>query len=171
MGAMTRRTKRIGRPTKLTAKVQKILLEGLEVGMTFDGAATRAGITERTRQNWWNRGEEVYHMLEEAGEDGVELGQEDDIYLRFFLAHNEAVAKGQFAHWVNLENHMPNDPKVSMWVLERRYGIGMVQRHEITGAEGGAIEVKSTGDSDDERAARILAILEAAKARRGEDGA
>lgn len=154
-----------GRLTKLTPKVHKIIMEGLEVGMTYDGASTRAGITERTRQNWYNRGEAVYYRLEKEENEEVDLSPDDEIYLRFFLGHNEAVAKGQFSHWVNLENHAPQRPDISQWILQNRHGIRPpAQRHEITGADGGAIEVNEL--SADERLARIVLLLDAARSRR-----
>jgi len=162
---MARGNSKGGRPTKLTPKVHKIIMEGLEVGMTYDGAATRAGITERTRQNWYNRGEDVYYRLEAAGDEEVDLSPDDTLYLRFFLGHNEAVAQGQFSHWVNLENHAPNRPDISQWILQNRHGIRPpAQRHEITGADGGAIEVNEL--SADERLARIVLLLDAARSRR-----
>lgn len=145
-------------------------MEGLEVGMTFDGAAVRAGVSNRTRINWYNRGAEVYEMVQDAGDEGMELDPEDDRYLQFFLAHDKAVADGQFSHWVNLENHAPNDPSISQWILQNRHGITPTQRHEITGRDGGAVQVEDVSQmTADERAARIAAILLQAQNRKANE--
>lgn len=162
---MTRR--RIGRPSKLTKKVVDTLLEGLEVGMTFEGAATRAGISESTRLNWYNKGRDIAEKIEAVSED-VELTIEEAQLLDFFRKHDQAVANGQFFHWANLENHAPQEPSISQWILQNRHGIRPpAQRVEMTGADGGPIKTKDENViSDEERLARLAALLDAARTRR-----
>ena len=61
------------------------------------------------------------------------------------------------------------DQQTAKWYLTmkgRDRGYAQTQRQEITGADGGPIETKSDGLSDDERIARTVAILDAARARR-----
>jgi len=58
------------------------------------------------------------------------------------------------------------DDKTAKWVLanlgkERGYG----KRVELTGADGGPVEIADAGLTDDERVERIAAILDRARAR------
>lgn len=149
----------------MTQEVLDKLFEGLQVGMTYEGASTRAGISDATRLLWYTTGKAIADRVEAAGED-VELTADEDKYLKFFRKHDEAIAEGQYFHWVNLENHSPTRPDVSQWILQNRHGIRPpAQRHEITGADGGPIETKDAVGTE-ERTARIIELLDAARARR-----
>ena len=57
------------------------------------------------------------------------------------------------------------NPKLQVAFMEIAYG-KVPDRTEVTGKDGGPVETNDVGLSDGERATRILAILDAARARR-----
>lgn len=135
--------RKAGRPTKLTKKVRDVIIEGLEVGMTYEHAAKRAGVTYDTFRNWRNRGEELAVIVDQA-ENDTELTDDDFLFLSFFKAVEAANSEAQFNHLVNLENHSSSDPRVSMWILENRFPNdfkGNRNRVEVTGENGGPVGV------------------------------
>lgn len=131
--------KRVGRPSKLTKTVKDRIIEGVELGMPLERAANMAGVSGRTLANWRERGEKVAKTIEEAGPEGVEVDPEDYKYFQFFLAYEKANAEAMAGHLINLENHARTDPKISMWILERRFSADFrppAERKELTGADG-----------------------------------
>ena len=156
-----------GRPPKLTLSVQNKICEGLSLGMGYEQASLRSGITDRTRQNWVNTGKELYLAIENE-EGGVDLTSREKAFLRFFLAHEAAVAESQYYHLTLLENHAQTDPGVSKWILERRFPLefGGRTRIEHSGPEGSPIEIAEKNMPVEKRAAEIILILEAAQKRK-----
>ena len=65
----TKKAKSKGRPTKLNATVQKIIIEAIEVGAYYETACVLAGIDYTTLRNWMVRGEKAgkgmyFHFFE-----------------------------------------------------------------------------------------------------------
>lgn len=112
---------RKGRPSKLTKAVRETIVEGIELGMTHKHAAQRARVGYSTMRLWLTLGEAVRERIDNAGEEGVEITLADKRYLDFLAAVEEANAEAMAYHLINLEKHSTNDPKVSMWILERRF--------------------------------------------------
>lgn len=99
---------------------------------------------------------------------------DEDRYLQFFQALQEAKGLGAINHLNHLNDLAPSDPKVSMWILERRFPEAFGQRPqqvEHSGPGGQPIETKDVSDiSMDERIARIQAVLMAAQSRKTAEG-
>lgn len=166
---MAEKKKKRGRPPKITKKIKEILFEGLELGMSYELASWRAGITDKTRQNWVNRGEAIYEQLE-ATEEDTELESDDHEYLLFFLEHQMAIAESQITHLVIIENS--KDPKLSLQMLERRFPATFgppAQRQQITGHDGRPLQIEDVTEyTPEQKAARIAAIFAVAKERKND---
>lgn len=84
-------------------------------------------------------------------------------YLQFFQALQEAKGLGAINHLNHLNDLASTDPKVSMWILERRFPEAFGQRPtqvQHSGPDGGPIATKDVSElSMDERLARIQAIF------------
>lgn len=195
----------MARPTKLTEKRKDDIVTALMLGSSLDIAAQYAGITPRTLYLWREKGRIVYERLQAEEEKELdslfkktatqyknrgskkkekvpkkESGDyftysDEDIYLQFFQETNEAMAAGAVSHLNYLDKLAPTDPKVSMWLLERRYPEAFAQRPtqiEHSGVGGQPIETKDVSDlTMEERAVKLLAIFESARSRATADEA
>jgi transposase len=95
----------MGRPSKLTAEVQSVIVEALEKGAYLETAATLAGIGKRTVFEWIERGE---------ADDDVEP------YAEFARLTKEASAKAEVAS-LETVRAMPQGWQAQAWFLERRF--------------------------------------------------
>jgi transposase len=127
----------------LTTAAMKAICQGLALGMTREKAAARAGIARRTFYNWLQRGQ-----VEEEG-----------IYREFAEALDEADAQGQ-AHLLAIIQQAtqttpqgPGSWQAAAWLLERRHGYVRDGRLsvQITGADGGPVEVQAAPSISDVR--------------------
>lgn len=140
-----------GRPTKLTATVQKILVEAIEVGAYYETACALAGIDYQSLRNWMIRGEK-------AGKG---------LYFDFFESLTRAEAKNEvdrLEEWRKfmtdeigvVEETKPDGSVISKEkilrygdyrairdFLERRHRSRWGQKlaHELTGPDDGPIEI------------------------------
>ena len=138
-----------GQPTKLTATVQKIMVEAIEVGAYYETASTLAGISDQTRRNWMERGQK-------AGKG---------LYFEFFEALTRAEAKNEvdrLAEWkvfmadqsgIVQETHKDGtivesekilrygDYRAIRDFLERRHRARWGQKTEVSGPGGGPIKI------------------------------
>jgi hypothetical protein len=72
------------------------------------------------------------------------------------------LAEGKLVKLINDENATA----IIFYLKTQGKGRGYVERQELTGKDGGAIETKETGMTDDERLARLAAILDTIRDRR-----
>ena len=74
----------MGRPSKLTPNIQKLIIEGLRLGLTYSKTAELAGITRQTLSTWIKKCHEA----------------ESGPFFDFFNALSRAEAEGE---WRNLK--------------------------------------------------------------------
>jgi hypothetical protein len=97
---------RIGRPSELTAKAVKTILKSLEVGLTFEQAARRGGISRQTFHTWRSRGKRDRDVNIES------------VYSVFLDALEDALAEAEAKM---LKSIFDSGAKGAMWLLPRRY--------------------------------------------------
>jgi hypothetical protein len=97
---------RIGRPSELTAKAVKTILKSLEVGLTFEQAARRGGISRQTFYTWRTRGKRDRDAKIES------------VYSVFLDALEDALAEAEAKM---LKSIFDSGAKGAMWLLPRRY--------------------------------------------------
>lgn len=125
-------TAAVGRPSKLTTERQAEIVKMVKAGVPNATAAQVAGVTESTFYLWMEKGQDPENH--------------DPIYTEFSEAVLRARAEAEAAMVANIRLHARNgDWKADAWLLERsrpeRWG--RVNRHELTGAGGGAIRVET----------------------------
>lgn len=132
-----------GRPSKATDETIKKVLDGIKAGMSYEGACGLARISFNTFNKWRQEGE--------AAESG-----------KFFefvkeLHASEAIAEAEQLKKIKKDP----DTKYACWILERRFpdrwGKREQIKQEISGPEGGPIEI--TRMADDELELRAKQIL------------
>lgn len=183
--------RRMGRPPKLNKKVIEDLEIALMLGATIDIASRQAGISDDAYYLWKRQAEEIETRLtaeQEKLEENervrtieAELGEDiPDPYepdfrvtaheanlLNFIKTMREAEALGAMEHLQNIQRNAPNDPQLSIWILQNRHGYGH-KKTEIVhqGDPNNPIVTKDVSDlSIDERAAKIALIFQAAAKR------
>ena len=118
--------RRRGQPTKLTPERQRIILETLRVGATFEAAAGRAGVALGTIHDWRARGR----------------GDKKDrpvtkLYADFAAAVDEALADAEIRMVATIRKAGQQHWNAVAWILERRwpdrYGRREMQRLEVSG--------------------------------------
>lgn len=100
---------RFGRPSKLTPKLAKTILEAIANGSHFHPACAAAGIAGSTATNWIERGRQ--HISEGIRSD----------YALFTEALMQAAAKGEAAIVSEIREHNRQDWRAGAFLLERRH--------------------------------------------------
>lgn len=117
-----RKPRRVGRPTKLTAAIQKTICEKLGEGAYIETAAAYAGVAKPSLYAWMKRGVRVLQAIEK----GEEISNEDYAYAQFMNAVEKADAAGELGHFKNIATAGKESWQASAWILERknqkRYG-------------------------------------------------
>ncbi len=104
MARLTKKGKKIGRPTLCTEEIAQKLLEGIREGQSIEGAAIRAGIAPRT-----------YYQWKDKGENG------EQPFVQFLQTLRQAEAEVEYetaGHW---RNQTPDDWRAAKEFLERRF--------------------------------------------------
>jgi hypothetical protein len=128
------------RPSLPDDEIKARVLEALRDGWSYTLASRKAGI-DRSTLFRWRQSEPAF---EQACQDAIESGLD---------AAEDAIRR----HW-------RRDWRAAHSTLQARRRNVYGSKVEVTGADGGAIEVAAL--SEVERAARIAALLAAAEARR-----
>jgi hypothetical protein len=97
---------KIGRPGELTAKSVKAIFGALEVGLTFEQAARRGGISRQTFHTWRSRGKRDRDANIES------------VFSVFLDALEDALAEAEAKM---LKSIFDSGAKGAMWLLPRRY--------------------------------------------------
>jgi transposase len=129
----------MSRQTKLTPKVQEIIVSAIAAGNYAETAAQAAGIGKTTLYRWLEQAEDenadhIYRDFRDAVEKAKAEAEERDLKVITQAAHDGS--------W-----------QAAAWKLERRtpHKWGRVNRTEISGPEGKPVEVRTS----------VEAILEA----------
>jgi transposase len=121
-------TKKRAPKTKLTPELQERITAFLRAGNYVETAAACAGIHKDTFYEWCKKGrkgEEPFATFVAAVDKAIAESEARDVA----LIGKAAIDNWQAAAW-RLERKMPHK-----W--------GRHERHEVTGADGGAIQVKA----------------------------
>ena len=133
----------MARPTKLTPKTQKKILEGVRIGLTYERAALLAGITGTTFYNWKVRGEKAASGL----------------YFEFVEALKKAESEGEAAAiQIIIDAAEDGTWQAAAWILERRHPErwSRLRKVELSGADGGPIELNLGGAARELLRGRLL---------------
>lgn len=110
------------RPTKLTPAIEKIIIDTLRVGATFEAAAGRAGISVSTIHEWRRRGR------------GESLkGKTTKRLVEFAIAVDRAMADAETSIVAAIRKASAEEWQAGAWLLERRHPdrYGRVDRSKV----------------------------------------
>lgn len=147
--------KKPGRPTLLNEQRKEAILTMLRAGSYIDDACRAVGISDATFYNWINRG----RAQQDRVTAGLEIEENERPFLEFFEAVREADAEGIVSHVMNIDNAAKNGTwQASAWILERKQPKkwGRFDRTEISGPEGGPIQITISTEELERKVARIL---------------
>jgi hypothetical protein len=132
----------MGRPTKLTEAIRDKIVEAILAGNYQDAAARYAGIDPATFYRWMQKG------------DGT-----DDHYGEFREAVENAKAAAEVENVAIIRRAARDGTwQAAAWWLERTrpQKYGRKERYEVTGAEGGSLQVDVSMQDLEEKVSRIL---------------
>jgi hypothetical protein len=131
----------VGKPTALTPEVQERIVTAVQAGSYLDDAASYAGIGYRSVFRWLERGRNAEAELSE----GREIPENELIFWHFWQAIEKARADAAIRN-VGIIQKAAQDGQwqAAAWYLERTNPRkwGRHETVEITGADGGAIQVE-----------------------------
>lgn len=124
----------MGRPTKLTPLRQEAIIRLLRTGVTIETACGAAGINSGTYREWMAKGAEGREPYAAFAAAATRARDEQEAYLADVIAQAAAPSE-----------HGPGDWRAAAWLLERSRPTrwGRQTRTELTGADGGPLEVRS----------------------------
>lgn len=132
-----------GRPTKLLdARIQKEIIESLKMGNYLETAAAFSGIDVVTLRRWIKRGD---RELQRIDEKGGRIRKSEALYVEFCTACKKAMAEAEMRDVLLIYQAAKDNWQAAAWRLERKFPErwSRKDRHEITGKNGGAIEIGS----------------------------
>lgn len=127
---------RKGRPTLLNESKMGAIVDFLERGNTFTATAKAVSINPVTLAQWIKRGREL-SMLNR------ELDEQERMFVDFSMAVEKARAMAEIRALEKIRQAGDSSWQAAAWYLERAnpQEWGLVRRTEVTGADGGAIQV------------------------------
>lgn len=141
---------RAGRPTKINSVLTQKLAKALTLGMYVDQACDLVQIHYQTVADWLHRGEEMtirIKALREQGkrEEATELSNHPIILFARAIKNAQAQC---IRNSLQVVKRRPVNWQAAAWLMERKFPdrFGLRQRHEVTGAGGGPVQVRSSGD-------------------------
>lgn len=144
-----------GRKTLLTPERLEAIQTMLRAGAYVDDACRSVGISHTTFYNWLQRG----NVQRERLNAGLEIEEDESKFLDFLEAVEEADAEGIIGHLMNIDHAAKNGTwQASAWILERKQPRkwGRFERTEISGPEGGPIQINVSTEELERKVARIL---------------
>ena len=157
---MSTKPRKAGRPTVLTDEVQERIITAIKAGSYLDDAAAYAGISYRVVFDWLAKGNDAQQRIQ-AGD--TDLADNDHKYLQFMQAVENARAQAVVRNVGIIQSAAQNGQwQAAAWYLERTNPRkwGRHETVEITGADGGAIQVEHS--VKDTLAAKFAAAEKAA---------
>jgi len=155
----TPRKRPTGRPTVLTDDVQDRIIAAVRAGSYLDDAAAYAGIARQTLWRWLSDG----RTAQDKHDNNEKLTDREQLLLEFCNAVEKARADAVIRN-VGIIQQAAQDGswQASAWYLERTNPRkwGRHETVEITGADGGAIQVQHS--VKDTLAAKFAAAEKAA---------
>jgi len=112
----------MGRPTKLNPQTQLKFIQGLKLGLTYELAASYAGVDRTTIFNWMRRGKE----------------ETEGIYFDFVNAVKQAEGVCAANCMTRIIRAAENGQwQAAGWIMERRYGYSARQEINVGASEQG----------------------------------
>jgi hypothetical protein len=123
----------MARPTKLSPAVLEKVCEGVRLGMSYERASARVGISDATLRNWVKRDEE-----------GVRA------YAGVVEALQKARADGETRLLARIVKAAEEDWKAAAWILERRHpeSYARIERREVSGPNGDPMKLEVSSWAD-----------------------
>lgn len=120
---------------KLNEEMIEVITRHVRLGLPKKDAAVLAGIDRRT-----------YHEYDLRGHEALDAGRVKDRHALLVLALEKAEADFKMSATALIVQaaNQPQHWTAAAWLLERRYPAEYGRRTEITGADGGPIEVRTT---------------------------
>lgn len=132
-----------GRPTKLNEEVQNKIVQAVQAGNYIETAAAYAGINKSSFYEWLKRGEREKQRVEKDSRLRVRKSEED--YVSFSNAIEKALAVSEMRDVLIIGKAAETQWQAAAWRLERkfpkRWGKKEFNQTELTGKDGGAIEI------------------------------
>lgn len=160
--ATTPTKKKTGRPSLLNEQRQEAIAAMLRSGAYIDDACKSVGIAPSTFYNWLNRG----NTQRERQGAGLEVEEDERPFLEFLETVEMADAEGIISHVMNIDSAAKNGTwQASAWILERKQPRkwGRFDRTELSGPEGGPIEINVSTEELERKVMRILETREIEK--------
>lgn len=128
----------------------------LEAGSFINSAAGALGISESSLHNWNARGRDALAVADETGKP---VPESEEPYVAFLEATTRAKQRGVVWHELNLKRHAENDPRASMFFLERRAPGQYARAKDVEPDRGG----RSPAEIDVATAQEVEAAFNAAQ--------
>jgi len=144
-----------GRKTLLNADRLNAITTMLRAGAYIDDSCKSVGISTTSFFNWIARGK----VQRERQAAGLQTQPDEIPFLEFLEAIEIADAEGIIGHVMNIDNAAKNGAwQASAWILERKQPKkwGRSDRTEISGPEGGAIQINVSTEELERKVNRIL---------------
>jgi transposase-like protein len=162
-----------GRPSSYQPAYAEQAVKLARMGATDAQMADFFGVTEKTLNNWKRQHPEFFQSLK----DGKVLADAEIAHSLFHRAkgyeHDDLDLRvvGGKLRKTKIRKHYPPDTTAAIFWLKNRQPEKWrdVTKTEVTGKDGGPIETHELSDA--ERAARVAALLDAARARRARPAA
>lgn len=113
----------MARPTKLTPDVQKRIVQGIQLGATYELAAQAAGISYNSFNNWMNRGKaEIERRQSPRVKEGTEQWQAEQPFVEFLEEVKRAEGLAVIGWLATIQRAaVSGNWQAAAWKLERRY--------------------------------------------------
>ena len=181
----------MARPTKLTPDVQQKICTAIQGGNYIETASAFAGIGKTALYEWLKRGgaelarvaksarlrvlasELIYVEFTNAVEEALAQSELHDVLIiqraasgYDVLVTKEVLDKDGNVHVLSTNSH-EFDWRASAWRLERKFPDrwGRRERTELSGPDGGPIQVEHDVNIKDELSARILGTIDRRRSR------
>ncbi len=128
-----------GRP-KLSIKRIQIITESLRAKHSQEAACRHADVAESSFYEWKKAGK---LELERVEREGGAVRSERELHVALLRATEKALADVEADLVARIDKASVKDHKAAQWLLEKRFPAawGEVRRVELTGADGGPIEL------------------------------
>jgi hypothetical protein len=145
------------RPTDLTPELSEQVANLVRAGNKPMRAALARGVPRSTFYYWMARG----RAAASRRKDGLDVDGSEQPFLDFSDAIERAESESQVIAVSHLMKAMPSTPTAVLAWLERRFPQewSRTERHELTGSDGGPVQVEDFRARLTERAERIAARL------------
>jgi hypothetical protein len=128
-----------GRKTILNQEMADAIINGLKLGNYMTTVADYVGVTPVSIANWLRKGEELSKV------EDRELDEIEQLFVFFFFECKKARALSEMKALNVIQQASQSSWQAAAWYLERTASDrwGRVVRTEVTGADGGAIEINA----------------------------